>query len=86
MTWSSDAQKSKSGTGDRKAGDPVQPCGEHVSVEAVLDFDEPVALESKVQSDEPPALESQILADPETPPLEPSLRVEPPDGEHEGKD
>jgi hypothetical protein len=76
MSWTQDAQESKSGTSDKKAGDPVQACAERASVEAVLDVEEPVVLQPRVEVTEPPAIESSVSTEPEPASIESSVYVE----------
>jgi hypothetical protein len=81
MSWTEDAQKSQSGTSDKKAGDPVQGCAERASMEAMLDYDEPVELQAGVYVSVPPELESKIATEPAPASLESSVYVEPPEEE-----
>jgi hypothetical protein len=76
MSWTEDAQKSKSGTSDKKAGDPAQSCPEHAMVEAVLDIDEPVELQPRLEVPVPPAIESKVATEPKPAAIESKVATE----------
>lgn len=78
MSWSDDAQSSKSGTSSKTAGDPVVPCVEQALVEPVIDFNEPTDVSPVLEAPGQSAVKPLVTVEPGIGPLSPKLEVPPP--------
>jgi hypothetical protein len=77
MSWSDDAQSSKSGTSSKTAGDPVVPCVEQALLEPLIDFNEPSEVAPVLEAPEQSAVRPLVSVEPGLGPLSSKIETGP---------